>query len=92
MWTDLVKQHIQNEIAYSPEMKAHLVGLVDSTPADDPEAFLSGLIGKVNASPFRSRELCKWLGRVLYQFKIEGKDLPAPERLVLLENLILGRR
>ena len=94
MWIDSLKKHINNEIAYSPETKAYLVGLIDSIPSNDPEAYLSQLINKINnAGINRSRELAKFLSRVLAEYRnYKQDDMSVEECLTMLDNIILGRR
>ena len=93
MWIESLKKHINDEVAYSPTHKAFFIGLIEEKPQADPEVFLSTLIDKINgAGVNRSRELAKFVGRCLYQYRQEKGNLDAAASLALLNNIITQRR
>lgn len=89
---DRVKEHIVGENAYNAEMKAALCGLVEEVPAIEVTEYFNTLVERINASPYRSRELCKWLHRVLYEWHVEKEKVSEGAQLTLLENILLGRK
>ena len=92
-YLESLKAKIEAEIYYSPTYKAFFIGLVDEIPKNDPEKFLATLVDRINiAGTDRSRELAKFVGRCLYQFRAEKGDKDTAASLVLLNSIILQRR
>jgi hypothetical protein len=93
-WISSLKQHVENEICYSPEFKSHFSAMVDDISAENPDTFLGTLIDRINnAGLFRSRELAKWLARILYRYqeKIKNMELSEIEKVLFLNEIIIGR-
>ena len=94
MWINSLKKHITDEISSSPELKAFFLGLVDNTSQDNPETFLSVLANKINnAGQFRSRELAKFVYRILGEYRnYKQEQMTTEQCLALLNDIVLQRR
>ncbi len=93
MWVDSFKKHINDEIAYTPILKAMYAGMLDDACKDsNPEGALENFILQMNqAGVSRSRELAKFASRCLYQFREEARKLPEDAksaRLILLDRIV----